>query len=124
VGRFRALKLWFLLRAHGLEDLRRRIRNHIAWAEEAAAGIAALDGFCLTTKCHLSLFTFQYAPDGENANEASKRLLRAANDDGRIYLTQTMHEGQFVIRFQVGQFDCQREDVLFAIDVLRELTCE
>jgi aromatic-L-amino-acid decarboxylase len=122
--RFRALKLWFLLRAHGLEDLRQRIRNHIDWAEEAAAGIAALDGFRLTTKCHLSLFTFQYAPDGENANEASERLLRAINDDGRIYLTQTMHDGQFVIRFQVGQFDSKREDVLFAIDVLRDLTCK
>ena len=42
------------------------------------------------------------------------------NDDGRIYLTQTVHEGQFVIRFQVGQFDCRREDVLLAVDVLRE----
>lgn len=59
---FRALKLWFLLRAHGLEDLRRRIRDHIAWAEEAAAAIAALDSFRLTTGCHLSLFTFQPPP--------------------------------------------------------------
>jgi len=33
-----------------------------------------------------------------------------------------MHEGQFVIRFQVGQFDCRREDVLLAIEVLRELS--
>ena len=99
-------------------------KDYYQWAEEAAAGIAALDGCRLTTKCHLSLFTFQYAPDGENANEASERLLRVVNDDGRIYLTQTMHEGQFVIRFQVGQFDCQREDVLFAIDVPRELTSE
>jgi len=120
--RFRALKLWFLLRAHGLEDLRRRIRNHIAWAEEAAAAIAALDDFRLTTSCHLSLFTFQYAPGGEDANTATERLLRAVNDDGRIYLTQTMHEGRFVIRFQVGQFDCRREDVMLAVDVLRELT--
>jgi aromatic-L-amino-acid decarboxylase len=119
--RFRALKLWFLLRAHGLEDLRQRIRNHIAWAEEAAEAIASLDGFRLTTKCHLSLFTFQYAPDGEDPNRASERLLRVINDDGRIYLTQTMHDGKFVIRFQVGQFDCRKEDVLFAIDVLREL---
>ena len=38
--RFRALKPWFLSRAHGLEDLRRRIRNHISWAEEAAAARA------------------------------------------------------------------------------------
>jgi len=119
--RFRALKLWFLLRAHGLEDLRQRIRNHIAWAREAAAAIASLDGFRLTTECHLSLFTFQYAPEGEDANVATERLLRAVNDDGRIYLSQTMHEEQFVIRFQVGQFDCRREDVLLAVDVLNEL---
>ena len=119
--RFRALKLWFLLRAHGLEDLRQRIRSHIAWAEEAAAAIARLDGFRLTTECHLSLFTFQYAPAGADANAATERLLRAVNDDGRIYLTQTTHEGQFVIRFQVGQFDCEREDVLMAVDVLQEV---
>ena len=86
-----------------------------------AAAIASLDGFRLTTDCHLSLFTFQYAPDGENANDATEHLLRAVNDDDRIYLTQTTHEDQFVIRFQVGQFDCRREDVLLAVDVLRDL---
>ena len=120
--RFRALKLWFLLRAHGLEDLRNRIRNHIAWAEEAACAIGALPGFRLTTPCHLSLFTFQYAPPGRDANEATEKLLCTVNDDGRIYLTQTTHAEQFVIRFQVGQFDCRREDVLLAVDVLRELS--
>ncbi len=119
--RFRALKLWFLLRAHGLEDLRNRIRNHIAWAGEAADAIASLDGFRLATERHLALFTFQYAPDGVHADDATERLLRAVNDDGRIYLTHTVHEGRFVIRFQVGQFDCRREDVHFAVEVLREL---
>ncbi len=119
--RFRALKLWFLLRAHGLEDLRNRIRNHIAWAGEAADAIASLDGFRLATERHLALFTFQYAPDGVHADDATERLLRAVNDDGRIYLTHTVHEGRFVIRFQIGQFDCRREDVLFAVEVLREL---
>jgi aromatic-L-amino-acid decarboxylase len=119
--RFRALKLWFLLRAYGLEGLRQRIRNHIAWAEEAEAAIAGLSGFRKPTPCHLSLFTFQYGPDGKDANDATERLLRAINDDGRIYLTQTTYDGQFVIRFQVGQFDCRRDDVLLAVEVLREL---
>ena len=122
--RFRALKLWFLLRAHGLEDLRRRVRSHVAWAREAAAAIAGLDGFRLVTECHLSLFTFQFAPEGEDPDEATERLLRAVNDDGRIYLTQTVHDGRFVIRFQVGQFDCRRENVLLAVDVLRELAAK
>ena len=122
--RFRALKLWFLLRAHGLEGLRERIRNHIAWAREAAEAIGRLDGFRLTSACRLSLFTFQYAPDGESAEAATERLLRAVNDDGRIYLTQTVHNGEFVIRFQVGQFDCTREDVLIAPEVLRSVADE
>jgi aromatic-L-amino-acid decarboxylase len=119
--RFRALKLWFLLRAHGLEGLRERIRNHVAWAREAAERIAVLDSFRLTSDCRFSLFTFQYAPAGESADSATEKLLRAINDDGRIYLTQTTHNGNFVIRFQVGQFDCTRDDVLMAVDVLREV---
>ncbi len=120
--RFRALKLWFLMRAHGLEDLRNRIRNHVAWAEEAAAAIAEIPGCRITTPCHLSLFSFQYAPEGEDANAATEDLIRRINDDGRIYLTQTTHDDQFVIRFQVGQFETRREDILGAVDVIRELT--
>ena len=47
--RFRALKLWFLLRAEGLTGLRTRIRNHVTWSHEAADAIAALKGFEITT---------------------------------------------------------------------------
>jgi aromatic-L-amino-acid decarboxylase len=119
--RFRALKLWFLLRAHGLEDLRQRVRNHIAWAKEAEKAIASLDGFEIVTQRRLSLFTFRYAPNGEDADRATERLLRAVNDDGRTYLTQTTYRGRFVIRFQVGQFDCTRADVMTAVEVLKEL---
>ena len=109
------------MRAYGLQGLRERIRNHIAWAEEAAAAIAALDGFRIVTGCHLSLFTFRFEPEGEDGDAATEALLRRVNDDGRTYLTQTRHDGQFVIRFQVGQFDCTREDVMFAVGVLQEL---
>ena len=108
-------------RAHGLEDLRQRVRNHIAWAKEAEEAIASLDGFEIVTQRRLSLFTFRYAPNGEDADRATERLLRAVNDDGRTYLTQTTYRGCFVIRFQVGQFDCTREDVMTAVGVLKEL---
>ena len=56
--RFRALKLWFVLRAYGLEGLRARIRNHVAWAEEARDQLAALPGVEIVTEPRLSLFTF------------------------------------------------------------------
>ncbi len=115
--RFRALKLWFLLRAYGLEGLRRRIRNHVAWSQELAGDIAALPGFEITTAPVLSLFTFRWHDDAR-----TRDLLARINDDGRIYLTQTSHGGRFVIRMQVGQFDCTRNDVRCVLDVLKDLT--
>ena len=105
--RFRALKLWFLLRIEGLEALRTRIRNHVAWSEEAARAIAAMDGFEIVTGPILSLFSFHYRDDATTA-----ALLDEVNRDGRIYVTQTTHEGRFVIRVQVGPWDCTRDDVL------------
>ncbi|HHS88741.1 MAG TPA: aspartate aminotransferase family protein [Rhodobacteraceae bacterium] len=115
--RFRALKLWFLLRAYGLEGLRERIRNHVAWSHELAEKIVTLPGFEIVTAPSLSLFTFRYRSDAETED-----LLRRVNTDGRIYLTQTRHAGQFVIRMQVGQFDCTRDDVMAVLDVLSDLT--
>jgi len=114
--RFRALKIWFLLRAEGLSGLRERIRNHVAWAEAAAETIRALPGFTMTTEPILSLFTFALDSDDRTA-----RLLDAVNRDGRIYLTQTTHEGRFVIRVQVGQFDTTEADVAMIPAVLAEL---
>ena len=116
--RFRALKLWFTLRAYGLEGLRGRIRNHIKWAQECHDSIAALPDFKITTAPALSLFTFRY----KDSDAQTEALLARINDDGRIYLTQTRHAGQFVIRMQVGQFDCTREDVMMVPKVLTNLT--
>ncbi|MCO4826089.1 MAG: aspartate aminotransferase family protein, partial [Amylibacter sp.] len=119
--RFRALKLWFLVRAYGLEGLRDRMRNHVKWAQELEAKISEHPDFTITTASRLSLFTFQHTPKGSDPNEASAELLQKINDDGRIYLTQTLHEGAFVIRFVAGQFDCTRDDVMMAYDVITEL---
>lgn len=114
--RFRALKLWFVLRAYGLEGLRARIRNHVAWAADLAAEIATIPGVTITSRPSLSLFSFALHSDA-----ATEALLTRINDDGRIYLTQTRHRGRFVIRVQVGQFDCTREDVMTVAMVLREM---
>ena len=114
--RFRALKLWFTLRAYGLQGLRARIRNHVAWAAEVCETLRALPGVTITTEPALSLFTFALASDA-----LTETLLQRVNDDGRIYLTQTRHDGAYVIRVQVGQFDCTREDVMMIATVVSEL---
>ena len=105
--RFRALKLWFLIRAYGLQGLRTRIRNHVLWAQQARDTLAALPGVRIVTEPSLSLFTFALADD-----TTTQGLLARINDDGRIYLTPTHHRGAAVIRVQVGQFDCTRDDVM------------
>jgi aromatic-L-amino-acid/L-tryptophan decarboxylase len=120
--RFRALKLWFVIRSYGVETLRTMIRRHVAWSQELAAQIDAHPDFELVTQPVFSLFTFRYAPAGaRDLDGLNARLLERINNDGRIYLTQTQHEGRFVIRFQVGQTSTSRDDVQMAWGVIREL---
>ncbi|NNM73053.1 pyridoxal phosphate-dependent decarboxylase family protein [Enterovirga aerilata] len=122
--RFRALKLWFVIRAYGVERLRGMIRDHIAWSRELAEAVAREPDFEVATGPVLSLFTFRYAPAGlseEERDRLNARLLEAVNADGRIYLTQTSHAGRFVIRFQAGSTWTTREDVLSTLAVLRDL---
>ena len=120
--RFRALKLWFLLRAYGLEGLRTMIRNHVAWSQALAERLRANPDFEIVTEPVLSLFTFRYAPKGaERLDELNLALVNAINDDGRIYITQTRTADKLVIRFQAGQFDATEADIMMAHDVIAEI---
>jgi aromatic-L-amino-acid decarboxylase len=114
--RFRALKLWFVLRAYGLEGLRERIRHHVAWAGMARDRLAALPGVAIVTEPRLSLFSFALETD-----RATEALFQRINDDGRIYLTQTRVDGRFAIRVQVGSFDCREEDVMMIATIVQEM---
>jgi aromatic-L-amino-acid decarboxylase len=115
--RFRALKLWFLLRAHGLEALRSMIRNHVAWSEGLAGRLASEPDFEIVTEPMLSLFSFHHKAAGD-ADDHNLRLVNAINDDGRLYLTQTRVDGRVAIRFQVGQFETTAQDVDTAFTVI------
>ncbi|RVD40268.1 aspartate aminotransferase family protein, partial [Mesorhizobium sp. M4B.F.Ca.ET.019.03.1.1] len=120
--RFRALKLWFLLRAHGLEGLRTMIRNHVTWSQALAARLAGEADFEIVTEPMLSLFSFRHRTGpGANPDEHNLRLVNAINDDGRIYLTQTKVDGAIAIRFQAGQFEATAADVEAAFDVITEI---
>ncbi|WP_127114691.1 pyridoxal phosphate-dependent decarboxylase family protein [Shimia sediminis] len=120
--RFRALKLWFLIRSYGLDGLRGRIRNHVAWSRELHDRLAREPDFEIVTPPMWSLWTFRYAPEGaEDLDALNLRLVNAINDDGRIYLTQTRVDGALAIRFQAGHFDATREDVMMAYDVICEI---
>ena len=70
----------------------------------------------------LSLFSFRHEPPNvADLDEHNLRLINAINNDGRIYLTQTKVDGQFVIRFQAGAFDMTEADIDVAFDVIVEI---
>jgi aromatic-L-amino-acid decarboxylase len=115
--RFRALKLWFLIRFYGVEGLQTRIRNHVAWAAELCEAIRAMDGFEITTDPILSLFSFRCPGD----DAMQQRLVDAINDDGQVYLTQGAFQGRKIIRVQVGQFDTTRVDVMMVQAVIHDI---
>ncbi len=118
--RFRALKLWFLLRFHGLDGLKGMIRNHVAWAETLAQRLGREDGFEIVTQPIFSLFSFRHMGGGD-LEAHNLALVDAINDDGRIYLTQTRVDGRVAIRFQAGQFDMTEQDADAAFEVITEI---
>ncbi len=122
--RFRALKLWFVLRAYGIEGLEAMLRRHIELTAELAGWIEADPAFELTSKPSLALLTFRYRPQGQDdtaLDALNTALVERINDDGRIYLTQTRIRGRVAIRFSIGQTDTERAHVETGWAVVREI---
>ena len=118
--RFRALKLWFVLRSYGLAGLRELVRRHIALAEWLEGEIAAHPEFELMAPRSLALLNFRYAPQGNTALDGlNERLLHAINDEGRIYLTQGSVNGAYAIRVSIGQTGTERIHVEQAWEAIR-----
>jgi aromatic-L-amino-acid decarboxylase len=116
--RFRALKLWFVLKAYGLEGLRGVMRDHVRWSQALAETLRADDRFEIVTEPVLSLFTVRLA----GADDAAMLdYVTRINDDGRIYVTQGRTGGRVVVRFQVGSFAATEADVVLAGEVLKAL---
>lgn len=96
--RFRALKLWFVMRSYGLEGLRRHIRHHVDLAQRFAEWVRADPRFEIMAPVPLTLVCFRLrGDDGRN-----ERLLASLNDTGAVYLTHTRLDGRFVLRLAVG----------------------
>ena len=103
--RFRALKLWFVLRYYGHEGLARIIRDQIAMARELEARIAADSRFEIFTPGHLSLVCFRL----RGSNEANRELMDSINRAGQFFLSNTTLIGQYVLRIAIGNMGTTRE---------------
>ncbi|MBE0638703.1 MAG: aspartate aminotransferase family protein [Bacteroidales bacterium] len=105
--RFRALKLWFVIRSYGVEGLQEKIRNHIAWAKQFANWIQNEPGFELLAPAPLATVCFRIKPshlENENQlNELNATFLDRINASGEVFLTHTKLNGKYTIRLVVGQ---------------------
>lgn len=122
--RFRALKLWFVIRSYGVKGLQEMIRNHITWAGEFAAAIDADPDFELIRAPVLSLLCFRYRPAGHpvsDLDELNERLVQELNDSGALYVNHTRLAGDYVIRFVVGQTHTTRAHVMAGWDTIRRI---
>ena len=121
--RFRALKLWFVLRNFGARRLREMIAGHIALAEEFAGWVAADPDWELLAPVPLNTVCFRRRLPGwseAECNEQNKALMDRVNNAGRIYLTHTTLDGKFTLRLAIGQTRTERRHVVEAWEVLRK----
>jgi aromatic-L-amino-acid decarboxylase len=105
--RFRALKLWTVLRWYGARGLRDHIRGHVALAQEFAGWVAADGRFELLAPHPLALVTFALRA----GDEATRSALNAVNASGDAYLTHTLVNGQLAIRMAIGSVLTERRHV-------------
>ena len=121
--RFRALKLWMMLRWFGLEGLRRRIRGHVELAREFASWVDAEPGFERLAPVPFSTVCFRYRPDGIPEGEVdalNERLLDAVNRSGEVFLSHTRLRGAFTIRVAIGNLRTEERHVARAWSLIRE----
>jgi len=125
--RFRALKLWVLLRWFGLEGLRRRIAAHLDLAESFAATIDADPDWERLAPVPFSTVCFRWRPragggpalDEAGLDRANARIIDAVNRTGEVFLSHTRLDGRFTIRLAIGNLRTEARHVDRAWQLLR-----
>ncbi len=120
--RFRALKLWFVIRTYGVAGLQALIRKHLGIARDLVERIRAAGDFEILAPVPLNVVCFRYRPedvDEASLDEINQRLLEAVNATGRMYITHTKLDGKFTLRMVTAQTRVEKEDVENAWDLLQ-----
>ena len=121
--RFRALKLWFVIRNFGVKQMQNIIRNHIKMAEDFAGWVEQSSDFELLAPAPLATVCFRCnpgMPTGEALNNLNRQLLEVINASDEVFLTHTTLNGNYTIRFVVGQTRTERHHVINAWNIIQE----
>jgi aromatic-L-amino-acid decarboxylase len=124
--RFRALKLWFVIRSYGVEGLQSILREHIRLGQLFKGWVEQHDKFELMAPVPLSLVCFRLndGRDGDSLNALNKELLDRVNATGKVFLSHTTLRERYVLRMVIGQRTTQEKHVRLAWDVLTKSAAE
>jgi aromatic-L-amino-acid decarboxylase len=120
--RFRALKVWMVIRTFGVKGLQRRIRAHCAMAQELARFVEGDPDFELSAPVPFSTVCFRAKPDGtpEEQDVFNERLLHAVNAEGPIFISHTRLRDRYVLRACIGNLRARPDDVPAAWTLIRK----
>lgn len=121
--RFRALKLWFVIRSYGVEGLRALVRHHCSLAAELAEVIRREPSFALLAPVRFSLVCFRYQPPGlseDRLNELNMQLMERLNATGKLYLSHTKLNGTTSLRLVLSQTRVEQRHVDDAWALIRQ----
>ena len=113
--RFRALKLWAVLRCYGRTGLQERIREHVRLAALFEEWVRAEPGWEVVAPRHFSLVCFRR----KGTDEENERLLERVNSSGEVFLSHARLGDRYALRLAIGNFRTTEDDVRLAWDVLR-----
>ncbi|MDP3003534.1 MAG: aminotransferase class I/II-fold pyridoxal phosphate-dependent enzyme [Bacteroidales bacterium] len=121
--RFRALKLWSVIRSYGTERLREKLRYHISIAARLSEMISKETDFEILAPVIISVVCFRYVPAGYNndqINALNEKLIQQLNDSGRLYLSHTVLYGKYTLRMVTAQTNVTLEHVEKAWDLIKK----
>ena len=116
--RFRALKLWFILRYFGRERLQQILLAHMEWARRIAREIQSDSRFEVVAPVPFSVVCFRV----KGSDEGNRRILKKVNASGKYFISHTELGGRYVLRLAIGNLGTTWEDVRGAWEVIREIT--
>ncbi len=126
--RFRALKLWFVIRNFGAEGIKEKIKNHIKLAKDFAQKLKDHEDFELMAPVVFNLVCFRFKPKRVcNDNEVdivNEKLLYKINESGKIYLTHTKVNGHYTLRLVIGQTIVSKKHISNAWKLIQSKAAE